>query len=226
MAKKTAKKKIKTTIKKSKKKVVAKKKKKKKKKAKSSTTKGQPKKGRNTEESPSPQARTDRRGRDISHLIQYQFKKGQKGLPGAGRPKGSVGITARITKLLQLPVRFPGKKDIRQDYTYADLLAEMAVKAANNQDFRFFKEIWDRVDGKVPDHVVMESTKRMVAQEAATLAQELLGVVGETIDDYLDDDRAEAFMTALGDRWAAKFTDEPGEESDELKEFLTSRGEV
>ena len=57
------------------------------------------------------------------------------------------------------------------------------------------------------------------------MAQELLGVVGETIDEYLDDDRAEAFMAALGDRWAATFTDEPTEESDELKEFLTSRGD-
>ena len=228
MAKKTAKKKIKTTTKKAKKVVVKKRAKKvssKKKKKKKSTTKRRQQRAENDQLSPSSPRSSDRRRNGAEHLREYQFKKGHAPTPGGGRPKGSISITARVRRLMLLPVRFPGKKNINQDYTYADLLAEMAMKAAANQDFRFFKEMWDRIDGKVPDHVVMESTRRMVAQEAATLAQDLLGVVGDVIDEYLDDDRAEAFMIALGERFEAKFTDEPSEESEELQEFLAGRGE-
>ena len=229
MAKKTAKKKIKKKpTKKSTKKVFVKKKKKKKKKAKSSTTKNRQQQRGSNDSGPSSEAHSrPGRGRaqgSLDVLREYQFKKGTSGNP-KGRAKGSVSITSRIKNLLTLPVRFPGKKDIRQDYTYADLLAEMAVKAANNQDFRFFKEIWERVDGKVPDHVVVESTKRLVAQEAATLAQDLLGLVGEVVDEYLDDDRAEAFMGSLAQRFETKFIDEPAAESEELKEFLSGRGD-
>jgi hypothetical protein len=71
-----------------------------------------------------------------------QFKDGNPGGPGG--PNGE-SLTTKLKRILQRPIKGGG--------TEADALIEMAVKAARRRDFRFFKEIIDRNDGKVPDRL-------------------------------------------------------------------------
>ena len=77
------------------------------------------------------------------HLKKHQFKKGETGNPN-GRPPGQT-LTARLRKILDREVS--GKK-------IADLLMEEMAKGALKGDFRFMQEIFNRIDGKVPDKVV------------------------------------------------------------------------
>jgi len=138
--------------------------------------------------------------------IAYQFKPGVSGNPN-GRPKGTISLTNKLHKLLRLPVQVDGKP-IDDEHTYGDLLVEIAIKAAGNGNYKFFKELFDRTDGKVPDHIVLENTKRLVSQQAGTIAQGLIVMVEDVASELLDDDMAEKFMVALGEKVAAKFSDD------------------
>jgi hypothetical protein len=71
-----------------------------------------------------------------------QFQPGESGNP-KGRPSGSLGD--RLRAVLAGPTK--------DGQTVGDKLIEAAVKHAAKGDFRFFKEIWDRHDGKIPDPV-------------------------------------------------------------------------
>lgn len=71
------------------------------------------------------------------------FQPGQSGNPN-GRPKGE-SLTTIIRRLLDAPDPKHG--------TAAQALIDMAVKRARRGDFRFFKELIDRRDGKAPETV-------------------------------------------------------------------------
>ena len=70
------------------------------------------------------------------------FPKGVSGNP-AGRPPGE-SLTTKLRRVLDEP---------EGNGTKADKLIEMAVQAARGGDFRYFSEIFDRIDGKVPDRM-------------------------------------------------------------------------
>jgi hypothetical protein len=71
------------------------------------------------------------------------FPKGKSGNLN-GRPKGE-SLTTKLRRVLDEPDTDHGTK--------ADKLIAAAVEAAGNGDVRYFKEILDRIDGKVPDRV-------------------------------------------------------------------------
>jgi len=79
------------------------------------------------------------------------FKPGQSGNP-KGRPKGS-GITDRLKKLLE-----------KEDGKIADALAQSIISAALRGDYRFVKEILDRVEGKVTDKLDIDGEVRVIEQ--------------------------------------------------------------
>lgn len=73
-----------------------------------------------------------------------RFKPGNNANP-KGRPKGT-SLTAIIRRVL-------AEKDPKGKGTKADRLIAMAEARARKGDFRFFKELIDRNDGKVPDRI-------------------------------------------------------------------------
>jgi hypothetical protein len=68
--------------------------------------------------------------------IETRFKPGQSGNP-AGRPTGT-SLTDRLRKLIE-----------KDDGKGAERIIDAAVRAAEDGDFRFFKEIMDRIDGPI-----------------------------------------------------------------------------
>ena len=75
--------------------------------------------------------------------VEHRFKPGNRASPG--RPKGS-GPTDRLRVLLEKY----GKDGKGRDVQFADAFAEMILKNALKGDFRFVKELWDRLEGKAP----------------------------------------------------------------------------
>ena len=75
-----------------------------------------------------------------AQLAEHAWKPGQSGNP-KGRPRGT-GLTDRLRKLVE---QDGGK--------FADGLVQAAMKAALQGDFRFFKEIMDRLDGPVKQRI-------------------------------------------------------------------------
>jgi hypothetical protein len=73
--------------------------------------------------------------------VEHRFKPGNPG--GPGRP--SVSLTNIIREVLAKPDKKHGSR--------ADALIAIAERRARRGDFRFFKEIIDRNDGKVPDRL-------------------------------------------------------------------------
>ena len=68
------------------------------------------------------------------------WKPGESGNPG-GRPKGT-SITARLRKLVE-----------KNEGEVADALCKAIVKAGLKGDYRFVKEILDRLDGPVKQQI-------------------------------------------------------------------------
>ena len=68
------------------------------------------------------------------------WKPGQSGNPG-GRPKGS-GLTDIIRRVLSQPDESYGTK--------ADRLITLCLEHAEKGDFRYFKEVIDRLEGPIP----------------------------------------------------------------------------
>lgn len=104
------------------------------------------------------------------------FKPGQSGNPAGQRPGPS--LTTRLKLLLTEPV----DPNDREGVTRGERLMELAIKAAEDGDYRFFKEILDRVEGKVPDQQFIYEQKReeIVISISGELRQALLL---ETNDD-------------------------------------------
>jgi len=78
-----------------------------------------------------------------------RWAKGQSGNPG-GRPVGRLSMTAKLKQLLnEDSVEVAGLDK-------ADELIQIAYQAARRGDFRFFQEIFNRVDGKVADKTILQ----------------------------------------------------------------------
>lgn len=79
-------------------------------------------------------------GKMLGGITGKGFMPGQSGNP-AGRAKGT-GLTDIIRKCLAQPDETYGTK--------ADKLIALVIEHAEKGDFRYFKEIMDRMDGPVP----------------------------------------------------------------------------
>lgn len=95
-----------------------------------------------------------RRGR-VENL--KPFAPGQSGNP-KGRPKNEFSLTALLRQAMEKDaidgVKIPAGK------TVAQALVERVVELAlTSNDFRYVKEIWDRMDGKVPDKIEVNDAR-------------------------------------------------------------------
>jgi len=136
------------------------------------------------------------RSREVpKHLRKYSFKPGRSGNP-KGRPKGSISLTAKLRKLLAQPA-YNGTSE----KTKGDVVVEMAIAAAAQGDSNFFKEIMNRIDGKVSDHVVVETAQKMVNQEIQRVSAAVVEIAIELCDQFIPDpDKATEFVGELGER--------------------------
>lgn len=80
------------------------------------------------------------------------FPKGNRANP-KGRPKGE-SLTTKLRRVLDEPDEENGTK--------ADKLINAAVDAAGAGDVRYFKEIFERIEGKIPDRVANASGDELV----------------------------------------------------------------
>lgn len=87
----------------------------------------------------------------------WLWKPGQSGNP-SGRPK-TVSLTAIM--LRKLKEEHPDEPEkIR-----AEKVVEAALKQAESGNFQMFKEIWDRVDGKVADKLEVTRDEKTTAEK-------------------------------------------------------------
>jgi Family of unknown function (DUF5681) len=84
---------------------------------------------------------------------EHQWKPGQSGNPG-GRPKGR-SLTSRIRDLLDTN-EIDGKP-IEDGKQVADLVVDVIIERALRGDFKFVDLVMNRIDGKLPDTVVVDS---------------------------------------------------------------------
>ena len=132
-----------------------------------------------------------------AQLREFTWRPGQSGNL-KGRPKGIVNLTGRLRAVLTTPIdngRKPKKGEPRQ--TYADELMALAVQAARKGDYRFFQHIYERMEGKVPEHLVIEAAKKMVAQEAEALAMRLVKIATDTAEEVFGPASAQKYREKL-----------------------------
>jgi len=112
-----------------------------------------------------------------------------------------------------MPIEGREKEKGKPAVTYADELMALAVQAARRGDYRFFEHIYSRVEGKIPDHVVIEEVQQMVAQESEKLTSELVKIVGEVALEELGMKRA----AVLSEKLTARITEKLGEKDAGLR---------
>ena len=76
-------------------------------------------------------------------------------------------------------------------------IIEIAVEAAQNGHFNFFKEIFDRLEGKVPEHIIANVTEKYVEQEATEVAEVILNVINETLAQQLPPEQVDIIIDKL-----------------------------
>ena len=166
---------------------------------------GIPKQGRNSEHSPARgpgrPSRFDQSEESFlrnvpENLKQYAWRPGQSGNKN-GRPKGAINLTGRLRGILSMPIEGREKEKGKPAVTYADELMALAVQAARRGDYRFFQHIYERVEGKIPDHVVIEEVQQLVAQESDKTTEEVVKIVTEVALQELGEKRAEVFREKL-----------------------------
>ena len=94
----------------------------------------------------------------------YNFRHRPENRWKEGRPKGR-SLKDHLMKLLN---------DSEQGEKLADALVKVAVDRALKGDFRFWSEIFDRVDGKVPNRIADAegSSLTFILSEAVQSAQQ------------------------------------------------------
>lgn len=86
-----------------------------------------------------------------------KFVPGHEGLPGAGRPTGSISITAMVKKRLE-------EVPFGQRTTYAEQMVEMMLdQAIVQKDTNIAKEIWHYIDGMPKSTVSIDVDKENLA---------------------------------------------------------------
>ena len=145
-------------------------------------------------------------------LKKYAWRPGQSGnLKGC--PKGSINLTSRLRGLLATPIEGREKEKGKPAVTYADELMSLALQAARRGDYRFFQHIYERMDGKIPDHVVIEEVQQMVTQESEKVTEEVVKVVAEIALEEFGEKRAAVFREKL----TAAMTEKLGEKDAGLR---------
>jgi len=102
--------------------------------------------------------------------VEHQFKPGNKAALGnSGRPK-SRPIAAAIRELLDA-----------NDGEAIRAMAKVGLSKALKGDFRFFKELAERIDGKVLERLDLTSNDETIGQssESAIMLERVLAKMGE-----------------------------------------------
>jgi hypothetical protein len=141
-------------------------------------------------------------------LRAFAFRPGHKPSRKAGRPKGSVSLTTRLRCLLATPIEGRNHPKGKARQTYADEFIALGLQAARRGDPRFFQYIYDRIDGKIPDHLVLEKAKEMVQQEGQKLAAKLVEMATAAAEEMFGEQRGKEFSDMLSIR-VAELAKEP-----------------
>ena len=139
-------------------------------------------------------------------LREYVWKPGQSGNP-SGRPKGLVSLTTRLRSILATPIEGKSKVKGKKAQTYGDEMMALAVQSARRGDYRFFQHIYERIDGKIPDHVVIEEVQQLVAQESEKLTEHLVKIVVGVVGEELGEKRGQVVV----DKLTARISEQLGE---------------
>jgi hypothetical protein len=100
--------------------------------------------------------------------LRAPWKPGESGNP-AGRPKKENCLTSVLkAELSQVPDQLPNSKPNSAKLTWAQILGAQAIQQAAKGNSPYYKEILDRVEGKVTEkhEVVMETIGPPVIERA------------------------------------------------------------
>ncbi len=150
--------------------------------------------------------RAGRHPASLEALKKHQQKAGEPSINPSGRPKGRS-----LTVMLRQAV----DEELPTGQSVGEAIIVMATKMARAGQFAYFKEIFDRLDGKVPDRVLNEMTQRFVAGEVSTFAAMMVGTVLDLAADFLEGEQLEEFAKQLQDRVADLPAESESEEDHE-----------
>lgn len=85
--------------------------------------------------------------------------------------RAPFGLTAILKALMQKPSKHSADK------TVARMIIEVMLEKAQRGDFQFIREVYNRVEGKVPDQLQMQSPQQ-AASDAQTLLVEMFKNMG------------------------------------------------
>jgi hypothetical protein len=78
-------------------------------------------------------------------------------------------------------------------------IIKTAVDAAKRGNFMFFKEIIDRIDGKVPERLMIDMTERMVKDQAAKLCETILEETERVCREFVPEDKLTEVVVRIGE---------------------------
>lgn len=104
-----------------------------------------------------------------------------------------IHMTTQLRWLLQQP------DPDEPTTTIGRQIIKTAVDAAKRGNFMFFKEIIDRIDGKVPERLMIDMTERMVKDQAAKLCETILEETERVCREFVPADRMKDVVFRIGE---------------------------
>jgi hypothetical protein len=109
--------------------------------------------------------------RNHNHLNNLKpFEKGNKAAIGHGRPKGK-SLSSVLAEAMQKDITLSNKNGVKETKSTVEWIVSMMIKNALKGDFRYFKEIYDRLEGKPIQSIVSEER---IELDLSTLSDEQL----------------------------------------------------
>lgn len=99
------------------------------------------------------------------NIVAHRFKKGNKAAEGYGRPKGK-SLTTILQEAMDKEVTVKGETKLTSEW-----LVAIGIKNALQGDFRYFKEIYDRLEGRPLQSIETQSKMEV---DLSTLSDEQL----------------------------------------------------
>lgn len=96
--------------------------------------------------------------------------------------------------------------------TRGEKMIRTAMLQSELGEFKYFQELFNRIEGKVPDAIILQNAQEMVKQQAVQIALKVADIAEQVAGNYMDEESCDEFVMKLGEKLLEEFAKEDTDE--------------
>jgi len=127
----------------------------------------------------------------------------------AGRtPKAPYSLTAILKRVMKEETA----DRLGNPITRGEKMIRTAMLQSELGEFKYFQELFNRIEGKVPDAIILQNAHEMVKQQAVQIALKVADIAELVASEYMDEESCDEFVMKLGEKLLEEFNKERNDE--------------